>query len=393
MITVFLGAVCAFIAGLMYLQLRTPSRRGSLTPTGRVLAGVMLLLVAVTAAWFFGAEGHDRVSVLAHGTLVKLWALYIALSAFLGLFTRDGIRTSVPAASTQAAAPTAPARQFTRLASVGGVPIFVHWSFLFSGALVAALAGADIAVFAVYCAAYCALFALHEGAHALAARRLGLRVHGIVLMGNGGRCVVQVPRGVGDAAQVYAAGIGVQALLLLATVAVVALLGEPDTRAGAAVVLTFTWVNALLILVNLLPGRSSDGLPNDGAVLWGLFRHVRHGEPHPLAAHHAASPVFDLATRLLTIEGMKPDGFVSGIELLNDDTSPMELVVEMLDRFGGLDHEAATAAMMTVHRTGGLLLPLPNLAIAELAAEAITREARARGHALVCRAVTATATA
>ena len=393
MITVFLGAVCAFIALMMYLQLRTPSPHGPLTPTDRVLAGVALVLVAVTAAWFFGADRHDQGNVLTHGRLVKVWALYVALSAFLGLFRRDGIGTAVPAAGTQAAAPTAPARRFTRLVSVGGVPIFVHWSFLFSGALVAALAGADIAVFAVYCAAYCGLFALHEGAHALAARRLGLRVHGIVLMSNGGRCVVQAPRSVGATAQVYVAGIAVQALVLLATLAVVALLGEPDTRAGAAVVLTFTWVNAVLILVNLLPGRSSDGLPTDGAVLWGLFRHVRHGEPHPLAAHHAASPVFDPSTSLLAIEGMKPDGFVTGIELLNDDTSPMELVVEMLERFAGLDLEAATAAMMTIHRTGGLLLPLPDLAVAQLAAESITREARARGHALVCRAVSATAPA
>ena len=172
----------------------------------------------------------------------------------------------------------------------GQVLVLVHWRFLVAGAFIALVAGADLEGFIAYCAAYAAVFAIHEAAHAIAARRLGLRVHAVVLMGHGGRCLVQVPRNVRDTFQVYVAG-------------------------------------------------------------------------------------------------MKPDGFSAGIELLNDDTSPMELVVEMLERFGGLDREAALAAMMTIHRQGGLLLPLPNLAIAELAAESITREARARGHALVCRAV------
>ncbi len=80
---------------------------------------------------------------------------------------------------------------------------------------------------------------------------------------------------------------------------------------------------------------------------------------------------------------MRPDGFACGIEMLIDDTTPMEFVVEMLHAHAGLDLDAAAAAMLQIHQRGGLLLPLPDRA----RADAVACDAQARGQRLVCRAV------
>ena len=142
-------------------------------------------------------------------------------------------------------------------------------------------------------------------------------------------------------------------------------------------------------MINLLPGQTSRGLPTDGRVLISLFRHRFMGGPHPLAAQLAATPVFDPATSLLAMPELRPEGFVTGIEMLNDDSTPMEFVLAMLQTHVGLDRDAAIAAMLQIHTRGGMLLPLADRARADAVAYAIARDARAKGHRLVCRAVSA----
>ena len=107
-------------------------------------------------------------------------------------------------------------------------------------------------------------------------------------------------------------------------------------------------------------------------------------------ASHAASPLFPPETRLLTIDGLLPPGFTTGIEMLNDDTTPMEFVIEMLQKHLKLEREAAVAAMLGVHTRGGLLLPVEDHERAEQIARAIATESRERGHQLICRAVRST---
>ncbi len=295
------------------------------------------------------------------------------------------------AAPTEKPAATAPASRGLVLGRPGGLQIVLQRSFLVGGLFLALIAGSGIEGALGYCVAYAALFAFHETGHAVAARALGLRVFAVELSGVGGFCRLQVPRSARDTWLVYSAGLMAQGLLLALTLATVAVAGPPASRFGAAVVTTFTWVNLLIFLVNLIPGRTQSGLLTDGSVLWGLVRHVTRGAPHPLAAQHAASPVFDPATPLLTIPGLRTDGFVSGIEMLNDDSTPAEFIVEMLHAHAGLGIQAAAAAMLQIHRRGGLLLPLPDRAHADAVADAIARDTQARGYRLVCRAVTADA--
>jgi len=148
-------------------------------------------------------------------------------------------------------------------------------------------------------------------------------------------------------------------------------------------------VNLVLAAINLVPGKLSDELATDGAVLWDLLLHAARGRPHPLAKLHAASPLFPFDTNLLTIEGVAPPGFQVGVGMFNDDSTPMEFVMDVLQRYLALDAEAAKGAMLRIHTQGAMLFALADRAQADAVADGITREARAKGHVLVCRAVQA----
>lgn len=408
MVILGLLVVCLIVGALLYLpfflwfRYRKPPP-GRFSEPLRFTRTGYLMLVAQLGLMFGGlAIGtlypDSTLGSLMHGDsgLLKWWVcIAIVLGAIGLLVKRAGLVLERPPAddappADRVDADSASARGF-KVIDIGGVPIFVQRSFLLGGAFLALMAGTSAGIEGVigYCIAYAALIALHELGHAVAAHTLGLRIHSVELSRVGGLCRVQVPRSPRDTLILYSAGLAAQALLLSLTLASLAVLGAPTSRFGTAVVATFTWVNLLMFVINLMPGRTRSGLLTDGSVLWGLHRHVSRNEPHPLAAQHAASPVFDPATSLLTIEGLRPAGFVHGIEVLNDDTTPMEFVIHVLRSHAGLDQAAATAAMVQIHSRGGMLLPFVDRPSAEAVANAIALDARASGHCLLCRAVSA----
>ena len=396
--------LCALMCLPFFVWTRRRQPRGGPynAPLTYTRTGWLLLVIQVLAMFSglfvrelqpqstLGAWLHDDRSLL------KWYAGVVVLSAALDLLARRaGLvlrRSSAPGdASIPAANPAQPAEraQGFRLATIAGVPVFVRRSFFLAGALLALIAGAGLPGIAGYCLAYAVLFALHECGHAAVAHALGLRVYSVELSAVGGFCRLQMTRRPRDTWLVYSAGLAAQILLLLLTLAGVAIFGHAHAPFAVAVVTTFTWVNMMVFLINLLPGRTLSGLQTDGSILWGLYRHVARNEAHPLAAQHAASPLFDPSTRLLTIAGLRPEGFRSGLEMLNDDTTPLEFVVAMLQAHAGLDEAAASAVAMQIHTRGGVLLPLADRAHADAVADAIARDARAQGHHLVCRAVSA----
>jgi ATP-dependent Clp protease adapter protein ClpS len=395
-----IGAVL-YLPFFLWFRRRPPRASGAYsTPIHYTPAG-WLFVVAQLATLFAGLAFHDRRSSSAIASLfegdaglLKWWACnFVGFTALGRLLRGAGVALERPAVaegaiSTDAAAAPIAVKSY-RIATIRGIPILVQRSYLFGGLFFALIAQAGPAGIAGYCLAYAALFALHESGHVVAARALGLRVHAVNLSAIGGACVVQLPRRPRDAWIVYSAGFAVQVALWVATAAVVALSGPPAAPFGIAVVTTFTWINVLVFAINLVPGSTSLGPRTDGAALWQLAMHQWRGAPHPLAGQIAASPVFDPATGLLDIEGFAPAGFRHGIEILNDDTTPMAFVVDMLHRHAGLDTQAAADAMLAIHQRGGLLLPLQDRAAADAVAAAILREARAQRRQLVCRAVSA----
>ena len=276
-----------------------------------------------------------------------------------------------------------------KIGQLGGVPIFLHWTLLLGIGPITLATGFDLAASVYYFLAILALIIVHELGHVAAAVKLKLPVYGFHLTFLGGHCVIGQNTRVRDSAIVYGAGVAAQAVLLLLTYLCVLDSGAPVTPFGNAVVHTFTVVNVCLMLFNLLPFTLSKGPASDGQVLLRLYQHARHGKPHPFAVKPLASTLLPPETSLLAEPALRPPGFTTGIELMNDDTTPMLFVVDVLCRHLSLDHERAVEAMLRVHGKGGMLFAIDGLEQSQAIAAAITREARDAGHQLVCRAVDA----
>ena len=70
--------------------------------------------------------------------------------------------------------------------------------------------------------------------------------------------------------------------------------------------------------------------------------------------------------------------------LLNDDYTPMEFVVHVLERFFGLRHERAVEIMLTVHRRGVAVVGVFSFEIAETKVTQVMDYAQQHQHPLQC---------
>ena len=70
--------------------------------------------------------------------------------------------------------------------------------------------------------------------------------------------------------------------------------------------------------------------------------------------------------------------------LLNDDYTPMEFVVHVLERFFGLNHAQAFEIMLTVHKKGLAVVGVFSHEIAETKVAQVMDYARRHQHPLQC---------
>lgn len=71
--------------------------------------------------------------------------------------------------------------------------------------------------------------------------------------------------------------------------------------------------------------------------------------------------------------------------LFNDDYTPMEFVIEILQQYFSLDLDRATEVMLTVHYRGKGVAGIYPRDIAETKAQQVNTLARSRGHPLLCQ--------
>jgi len=71
--------------------------------------------------------------------------------------------------------------------------------------------------------------------------------------------------------------------------------------------------------------------------------------------------------------------------MLNDDYTPMDFVVEVLERFFAMDREQATRTMLTVHTEGRAVCGVYPRDIAETRAAQVVDYARENQHPLMCQ--------
>ena len=70
--------------------------------------------------------------------------------------------------------------------------------------------------------------------------------------------------------------------------------------------------------------------------------------------------------------------------LLNDNYTPMEFVVQVLEQFFGMNREKATQVMLAVHTKGKGVCGIYPQDIAETKASQVNESARESGHPLLC---------
>jgi ATP-dependent Clp protease adapter protein ClpS len=120
---------------------------------------------------------------------------------------------------------------------------------------------------------------------------------------------------------------------------------------------------------------------------WGVFCIMSFFAGRAGSRKGALSPVFPPGTALLQIEEFVPVGFSSGIEIMNDNLTPMAFVVSVLHTCIGMSEPCALRTMLEIHTKGGTLLPLSSFEEAKRVAEAVAEKARTSNYPLVCRAV------
>lgn len=70
--------------------------------------------------------------------------------------------------------------------------------------------------------------------------------------------------------------------------------------------------------------------------------------------------------------------------LLNDDYTPMEFVVHVLERFFAINHQTSIEIMMTVHKKGAAVVGVFSQEIAETKVTQVMNLARKNEHPLQC---------
>lgn len=72
------------------------------------------------------------------------------------------------------------------------------------------------------------------------------------------------------------------------------------------------------------------------------------------------------------------------VMLLNDDYTPMEFVVHVLERYFGMDHGGAFEIMLTVHKKGLAVVGVYSFEVAETKVAQVMEAARRHQHPLQC---------
>ena len=94
-----------------------------------------------------------------------------------------------------------------------------------------------------------------------------------------------------------------------------------------------------------------------------------------------AGPDSDLLTETKTKTAKPP---LYKVMLLNDDYTPMEFVVHVLERFFGLSHAQAFELMLTVHKKGLAVVGVFSFEVAETKVSQVMDFARRHQHPLQC---------
>lgn len=91
----------------------------------------------------------------------------------------------------------------------------------------------------------------------------------------------------------------------------------------------------------------------------------------------------DIAVQTAPPQLKRPPLYV--VVLMNDDYTPMDFVIEILQQYFALNLDQATQVMLTVHYEGKGIAGVYPRDIAETKANQVNNYARSQGHPLLCQ--------
>jgi ATP-dependent Clp protease adaptor protein ClpS len=112
-----------------------------------------------------------------------------------------------------------------------------------------------------------------------------------------------------------------------------------------------------------------------------------HPYVHMMAGPHTMAGPSDDEGDTVVVTDVKPKTKrppLYKVMLLNDDYTPMEFVVHVLERFFGLNHAQAFEIMLTVHKKGLAVVGVFSHEIAETKVAQVMDYARRHQHPLQC---------
>ena len=102
-----------------------------------------------------------------------------------------------------------------------------------------------------------------------------------------------------------------------------------------------------------------------------------------LSDSQSNEPEGDIAVQTAEPQLKRPSLYA--VVLLNDDYTPMDFVIEILQQYFALNLDQATQVMLTVHYEGKGVAGVYPRDIAETKANQVNNYARSQGHPLLCQ--------
>ena len=102
-----------------------------------------------------------------------------------------------------------------------------------------------------------------------------------------------------------------------------------------------------------------------------------------LSDSQSNEPEGDIAVQTAEPQLKRPPLYA--VVLLNDDYTPMDFVIEILQQYCALNLDQATQVMLTVHYEGKGVAGVYPRDIAETKANQVNNYARSQGHPLLCQ--------
>jgi len=164
-----------------------------------------------------------------------------------------------------------PTNGYFNPATIKGIPIFIHWSFPAGGLFIAFFFGdTSIKSVALFVVAYTTLILIHELGQAIAAKINSQKVHAVLITASGGWCCADIPTSIKAKLLFFGGRLLAQLFLLIITTSTISFIGKPPSILNIFV-LVFTFVNVVLITVNIYPSKGTDGKR-----LWETIREINH---------------------------------------------------------------------------------------------------------------------